>query len=101
MRGKYSAEKLLIEMLELDPVEFIGICKIMGVDIYEFDEKNEEGNEEENVECAGVVVEEKDGATPRNFADIWCDVCDTIDGYNRVRRRNLGQLIYAATKKEK
>ena len=61
MRGKYSAEKLLIEMLELDPVEFIGICKIMGVDIYEFDEKNEEGNEEENVECAGVVVRRKMG----------------------------------------
>ena len=38
---------------------------------------------------------------PREFYEIWCDVCDIIGEMNRTRRRNLGKLIYAATKKDK
>ena len=74
--SKNSPEKLLTEMLRLDPVEFIGVCKIIGVEAFE-------------------------GKEPREFCDIWCDVCDTVGEMNRIRRRNLGKLIYAATKKEK
>lgn len=83
--GKYSAEKLLVEMLALGPVEFVGICKIIGVEIY-----NGLGEDES-----------EQSIEPREFYEIWCDVCDTIDGMNRTRRRNLGKLVYAATKKEK
>jgi len=87
--GKYSAEKLLIEILTLEPVEFIGICKIIGVDIYE----TIEGEiDKENIEA---------NVKPKEFYEIWCDVCDTIDEMNRTRRKNLGKLVYAATKKEK
>ena len=86
--GKYSAEKLLIEILTLEPVEFIGICKIIGVDIYDVNSKVEDDKDATNIQ-------------PREFYEIWCDVCDTIDGMNRTRRRNLGKLVYAATKKEK
>ena len=86
--GKYSAEKLLIEILTLEPVEFIGICKIIGVDIYDMNSKTEDDKDAANIQ-------------PREFYEIWCDVCDTIDGMNRTRRRNLGKLVYAATKKEK
>lgn len=88
MKSKNSSEKLLIELLTLEPIEFIGICKIIGVEIYK--ETN---------------MEKDDGSTvhmePREFYEIWCDVCDTIDAMNRTRRRNLGKLIYAAAKKEK
>ena len=88
MRGKYSPENLVREILKLDPIEFLGICKICGVDVYE------------DVEC-GQANEDADATQPRDFADIWVDLCDTIEAMNRVRRRNLGSLIYAATKKEK
>lgn len=82
--NKYSPERLLEESLKLEPVEFLGICKIIGVVVYEEDET--------------------DGAQankPRDFYDIWCDICDTINNMNRQRRKTLGSLIYAATKKEK
>ena len=88
MKGKYSPENLVREILKLDPIEFLGICKICGVDVYE------------DVEC-GQANEDADATQPRDFADIWVDLCDTIEAMNRVRRRNLGSLIYAATKKEK
>ena len=97
MRSKYSPENLVEKILELDAIEFLGICKICGIDVYE-------ENVEEDVECGRPnddtnVTQEASQA--REFTDIWSDLCDTIEAMNRVRRRNLGRLIYAATKKEK
>ena len=89
MKSKNSPEKLLIELLSLEPVEFIGICKIIGVEIYK------------EVEVEETKESGKTQMVPREFYEIWCDVCDIIDGMNRTRRRNLGKLIYTATKKEK
>ena len=92
MKSKYSPEILIEKILELDAIEFLGICKIVGVDVYE------------DVEC-GQANEDANATDttshPRDFADIWMDLCDKIELMNRVRRRNLGRLIYAATKKEK
>ena len=96
MKGKNSPESLIEEILKLDAIEFLGICKIIGVEVYE-----EGVDVEEDVEC-GRPNEEKNVLPPaRDFYDIWNDVCDTIGNMNRVRRRNLGRLVYAATKKEK
>ena len=86
--SKNSAEKLLEKILELDPVQFVGICKIIGVDAYKPVDKGE-----------GEEFDPIKDVEPREFYDIWCDVCDTIGEMNRTRRRNLGRLIYAATKK--
>ena len=92
MKSKNSPEKLLIGLLSLEPVEFIGICKIIGVEIY----KEVKAEETEETEESG-----KTQMVPREFYEIWCDVCDIINEMNRTRRRNLGKLIYAATKKDK
>lgn len=92
MKSKNSPESLIVKILELDPIEFLGICKIVGVDIYE------------DVECGRAnddVNAMQEASQPREFTDIWSDLCDAIETMNRVRRRNLGRLIYAATKKEK
>ena len=100
MRSKYSPESLVEKILELDAIEFLGICKICGIDVYE----DVEENVEEDVEC-GRPNDDTNATQAalqaREFADIWSDLCDTIEAMNRVRRRNLGRLIYAATKKEK
>lgn len=102
IKGKNSPEKLLLKMVELEPVEFLGICKILGVDIYKEDlevkkVKNVEADEEGGRATGQVNIKIK----PKEFADIWNDVCDAVCALNRTRRRTLGQLIYAATKKEK
>lgn len=89
MKSKNSPENLIMKALELDPIEFLGICKICGVDVYE------------DVECGRANEDANATSQPREFTDIWSDLCDTIESMNRVRRRNLGRLIYAATKKEK
>ena len=86
--SKNSPDRLWQELLKLDPVEFLGICKIIGVSIYEEDDA------EENTDGAPVKK-------PRDFYDIWDEVCNVINSMNRKRRRTLGMLIYAATKKEK
>lgn len=97
MNGRYSPESLLLKILELDAVEFLGICKIIGVPVYK---EMEEVDVEETAEC-GRAIEEPKLPDPRDFYDIWIDVVDTISKMNRTRRRNLGKLVYPATKKEK
>ncbi len=92
MKSKNSPESLIVKILELDPIEFLGICKIVGVDVYE-DVECGQANDDTNAT--------QEASQPREFTDIWSDLCDTIEAMNRVRRRNLGRLIYAATKKEK
>ena len=91
---KDSAERILKEAVKLDPVQFLGVCKIAGVKIYE-DLENEEENDE------GGRAEEDTKNKPRPFKDIWADLCDAVDSMNRMQRRNLGRLVRAATKKEK
>ena len=96
MSGKYSPETLLMKILELDAVEFLGVCKIIGVSVYK-----EEENVEDDSHCAQANEDTNAAQEPRDFYDIWSDVVDTINEMNRIRRRNLGKLIYPATKKEK
>ena len=86
-KGKNSPENLLIEIVKLDSIQFLGVCKILGIELFDKDDSN--------------IDSKKIDAKPRNFDDIWLDLCDMISEMNRTRRRNLGKLIYAATKKEK
>lgn len=83
---KDRAEELLKLIAQLDAVEFFGICQVVGVDVYK------EENVEENVECASAKKE------PKEFDEIWGEVCDKVATMNRVRRRNLGKLVRAAVK---
>ena len=107
MESKYSPEKLLRKILELDAVEFLGICKIIGVEVYNQDTKldkiedNVVTDDEADAECGRAIGHVNVEIEPRDFYDIWNDVVDTIGDMNRTRRRNLGKLIYPATKKEK
>lgn len=89
MKNKNSPENLLVEILKLDPIEFLGICKIIGVNVYE-DVERAQANEDDDADLE-----------PRDFYEIWDEICDIIENMNRTRRRNLGKLIYSATKKEK
>ena len=103
MNGKYSPEALLTKILELDAIEFLGVCKIIGVSVYEegsFKISDIE-NVEEDSECGRAIGHANVEVEPRDFYDIWSDVVDTVSEMNRTRRRNLGKLIYPATKKEK
>ena len=89
MKGKNSAENLLKEIIKLDPIEFLGVCRILSIPVYEED-NTEEANSDRHLE---------DG-TPRDFQLIWEDVCDKVWYLNRVQRRTLGKLLRAVNKED-
>lgn len=90
MKGKNSAESLLKEIIRLDPIEFLGVCRILSIPIYE--EGIVEGGESSDKPI-------EDG-TPREFQLIWEDVCEKIWYLNRVQRRTLGKLLRAVNKED-
>lgn len=81
-------EKCAELMLRLEPQEFIGICKILGVKLLEQDtiEKSEESGE--------VVL------SVRPAENLIQDAIDKIGELNKVQSRNLYKLLKAATKEK-
>jgi len=65
------------QLLQLEPVEFIGVARILGVQLFDV-EKNE----------------------PMMFDEIFADMMEKYAGLSRKQRRNLERLLRAATKKE-
>ena len=100
-RGKNSPERLLEEFLKLDTVQFLGVCKILGVELVKVGEVSDITDVEVDEESGKSIGHVTANVEPRSFEDIWGDVCDKLEGMNRTQRRNLGKLVYAATKKGK
>lgn len=69
--GKFSIEKIVKELSKLEPEEFIGVCRILEIDLM-------------------------DGDKPKGFSDIWSDMCDKLSTLGRVQRKNLMKLLRAA-----
>lgn len=83
--------KELMDMVrKLEVEEFFGICKILGIELFEEDV---EGG------CPSEAVE-KDNfkKTPRDGGVIIGELIEKICGLGRVQRRNLKKLLKAATK---
>ena len=91
--NKNSAENIVMNISKLNAIEFLGICKIIGVKIY-----NTGTSEAEYVEGGRANVGVEVHARP--FEDIWNDVCDVIDGMNRGEKRKLSRLVNAALKEK-
>ena len=91
MFGKINTEDLLRKIVKLDTVEFLGICRILGIKLYK----------EIKVDASDDGARPKDEPEfePRNFTEIWTDLCDKVDGLNRTRRKNLNKLVSAALRK--
>lgn len=72
MIGKFKTENIVMEISKLQAEEFIGVCKILDVDLID------------------------DNDVPRSFIDIWAEVIVKIEKLNRTRRKNLLRLLRAA-----
>ena len=88
MIRRNSPENILKRIAQLDVVEFLGVCKILDVKLYNVDITSKE------------KVDDKEQIQPRDFTEIWSDLCDKVENLNRTRRRNLARLVNAATRKE-
>ena len=93
---KDKTERLIREIAKLEPEEFLGVCKILDVKLVDIEEYVEE-NVEENVESG----QSKKEAKPREFTELWDEVCEKVNGLNRTQKRNLDKLVRAATKGKK
>lgn len=89
---KDKTEKLVREIAKLEPEEFLGVCKILGIRLVDVEE-----NVEENVEGGRAKKEAK----PRDFTELWDEVCEKVNALNRTQKRNLDKLVRAATKGKK
>ena len=123
---KEKAPKNIVELIyminKLKPEEFVGVCKILGIEIY-VDDLDDEKRAIEQVGMLnaavpsneGLVVTEDESAarqvhitdepnlrkTPRKAEDMIKDVVDKLLTLYRTQRRNLKKLLKAATKGEK
>lgn len=93
---KDKTEKLMREIAKLEPEEFLGVCKILGIKLVDV-EKYVEENAEENVESG----QSKKEAKPKEFTQLWDEVCEKVNALNRTQKRNLDKLVRAATKEKK
>jgi len=101
-----GTEKLLKMIIALEPQEFIGVCKILGIEVYDVVAPVSETD--------SVTTDTADGRETaaenqkRNInvvvrpAEILIDeVIDKIVALNRVQRRNLQALISSAVRGRK
>lgn len=92
MFGRNSSVELLKKIMKLDAVEFLGVCRILEVKLFEEVEGDEcVGKSEE-----GAHPEYEIKLEPRDFTDLWADLCDKVGGLSRTRRKNLNKLISAS-----
>lgn len=62
----------------MEPLDFAGLAKLLGVQIVEINETAEN---------------EKEKFAPRNFTDVFSDVMAKFDKLNRTRKREILKLI--------
>ena len=89
---KDKTEKLIRDIAKLEPEEFVGVCKILGIQLV-----NVEENVEEDVEGG----QSKKKVKPKDFTELWDEVCEKVNKLNRIQKRNLDKLVRAATKGKK
>ena len=72
IRNKYSVENIVGEISKLQPEEFIGVCKILGI---------------------SLMVDEE---TPKEAGTLFEDVIGKLNTMNRTQRKNLIKILRAA-----
>lgn len=92
-KKKDRTEEILKKIVKLEPMEFIGICVVAGVDIYE--EEDVEGGRP--IEESEREIEEKT-RNPKDFVKLWEELCDKIAAMSETQKKNLSKLVRAATK---
>lgn len=96
-------------ILKLEPQEFIGVCKILGVKIYDeiVDMVDVDdfaaGSSRDAQDDSSEITEAESTGRPINIKvrpaeDLVVDVVNKVEQLNRTQRRNLMRLLKPATK---
>lgn len=83
-----NSQNLLLEITKMQPVEFAGLAKLLGVNIVQ---------KKEGVEYTSTAPESpadiKKNYEARPFADVLGDVMAKYDKLNRQRKREILRLV--------
>ena len=108
-----NTEKIMKMILKLEPQEFIGVCKILGVQIYDEIEvgsdvddfaagssRDAQDDSSEIAEADSTGRHQRANITikVRPAEDLIVDVVNKVEQLNRTQRRNLTRLLKPATK---
>lgn len=110
-----GTEKILRRVIKLQPEEFIGVCKILGVEFYTQENVEAESKENEQVLaadrcCTNNNKDESSDSTDssvttgnlkvivRPAEDMIGDMIQAIEQLNRTQRKNLNRLLKPVTK---
>lgn len=108
-----NTEKIVKMILKLEPQEFIGVCKILGVKIYDEivdmidvddlaagSSRDAQGDSSEITEAESTGRDQRANINikVRPAEDLIVDVVDKVEQLNRTQRRNLLRLLKPATK---
>lgn len=90
-----NVERIVKMIVKLEPEQFIGICKILGVELVkEVGQPRYTVDSEEEKVSAKVEVP----VEVRPAEELIKEVIDKTIALNRTQRRNLTRLLKAATK---
>jgi hypothetical protein len=90
-----SVEKIVKMIVKLEPEQFIGVCKILGVElIKENGQPQYTADSEEEKASAKIEV----SVEVRPAEELIKEVIDKTIALNRTQRKNLTRLLKAATK---
>ena len=104
-----NTEKIVGMIVKLEPQEFIGVCKILGVHIYDEIEVESDvddfaaGSSRDARDDSSEIAEADSMGRPidikvRSAEDLIVDVVNKVEQLNRTQRRNLTRLLKPATK---
>lgn len=94
-RKEKDFEFFVRNLPKLQPIEFVGLCKVLGVQMARTDVLKEMSKEEkENLmqapkEEIGVVVD----AITRPLDEVMEDLMDKFLSLNKIQRRNILQIL--------
>lgn len=75
-----SNTQLMEQISKMEPLDFAGLARLLGVQIVELDD----------------TVDEKDKYKPRPFTDVFSEVMQNFDKLGRTRKREILKLIKKA-----
>lgn len=94
-----GVKKLVLMISKLEPQEFLGVCKLLGVELYEGEsDENLEGRKTTGIPTKDELIEMNKDVVVRPAEILLEDVITEICQLNRVRRRNLERIVRSATK---
>ena len=99
-----GVEKLVKMISKLEPQEFLGVCKLLGVRLYDevapVEKSNEisTGRETSDLPTKEELMERNSDVVVRPAEILLEEVIIELCSMNRVRRRNLEKLLKPATR---